>query len=68
MPIQGTTIEFVPIFEGSLSLKEQLVSMIVDKILCKTEGKPLPKSPLIGYNIPKVPRDSEAPGLCEGVS
>lgn len=55
MPIQGTTIEFVPIFEGDLSFKEQIVSLIVDKILCKMEEKPLPKEPEIGYNICKVP-------------
>ena len=68
MPIRGTTIEYIPIFEGTKSFKETIVSMIVDQIICKSSEKPLPKKPIIGYNVPKVPLDSEAPGLCEGVS
>lgn len=58
MAIKGTVMEFVPVFDGEQTFKDLLLSMIVDKILCKTEDKPLPKSTVIGYNVDKVPLNS----------
>ncbi len=58
MSVRGTIMEFVPIFEGEQTFKDLLLSMIVDKILCKTEANPLPKSTAIGYNVDKVPLSS----------
>ena len=58
MAIKGTVMEFVPIFEGEQTFRDLLLSMIVDKILCKTEDNPLPKSTAIGYNVDKVPLSS----------
>lgn len=63
-----STIEFVPMFEGEQTLAELLKSIIVDRILREMYQSALPKEQGIGYNVTKVPKDSEAPGLCEGVS
>ncbi|MGM9600399.1 MAG: hypothetical protein ACI3W5_02275 [Faecousia sp.] len=68
MPLEGTIIEFVPIFDGEQTLNDLLTAMIVDRIMCKKKENALPKEPRIGYNVSSVPLSSEAPGPCDGVT
>ena len=43
-------------------------TIIVEKILSKTDENPLPKGDGISYNDGSVPLISGVPGLCEGES
>jgi len=68
MATRGTVVEFVPMFEGEQTFKDLLLSIIVDKIILKTDDSPLPKEETIDYNDSMVPMISLTPGLCGGVS
>lgn len=68
MTKRNTIIEYIPIFDGEQSFKDLLLSIIVEKILSKTDENPLPKGNGISYNDGSVPLISGVPGLCEGES
>ena len=68
MSNKESMIEFIPIFDGSSSLKDVLTSLMADKIFSKMSETDLPRAQTSGYNSTRVPVVPAASGSCKGES